>query len=330
MRILVTGVSGQIGGALVSRLKELGTVIAANRTMLDLTRPAELAERLDRIAPDIIINPAAYTAVDRAEDERELAFIINGVSPGILARWSGAKHVPFIHLSTDYVFDGSGERSWHEGDRTGPLGVYGASKLAGEVAVRAADGAHLVVRTSWVYAATGSNFLRTIARLARERPELRVVVDQIGAPTSAAMIADTLARILAMDSLPARFAAAGGMVHLAASESTSWHGFASAILRGLKERDVALATERVIAISSEDYPTKAVRPKNSRLDLARLATIFGITPPSWSTALGPELDQLAQECGNHFAHGPKGGKGLSAIYKLRAPRFGGGELSSRE
>jgi dTDP-4-dehydrorhamnose reductase len=294
MRILVTGVTGQVGSALVSRLTGRHTVIAAARDMLDLSRPAAIAGRLDELVPDLIVNPAAYTAVDQAEDERDLAFTINAESPGAMARWAASRGVPLVHLSTDYVFDGSGERAWREDDEPRPLSVYGASKLAGETAVRGAGGAHLVVRTSWVYAATGKNFLRTIVRLATERPELRIVADQVGAPTPAGVIADGIARMLSEDAaaLPKHFAAAGGLVHLATAGATSWHGFAVAIVEGLKARHTAVKAERVVPIRTEDYPTKAVRPRNSRLDLGRLAQVFGITTPEWTAALGPVLNQL--------------------------------------
>jgi dTDP-4-dehydrorhamnose reductase len=295
MRILLTGVSGQVGGALALRLGNGATVIAAGREMLDLARPAEIPSRLDAIAADLIINSAAYTAVDQAEDERDLAFTVNAEAPGALARWAGARGVPLMHFSTDYVFDGSGERPWREDDTPHPLSTYGASKLAGEEEVRAAGGPHLVVRTSWVYAATGKNFLRTVARLAAERAELRVVADQIGAPTSAALIAETVALMLdgSQTAIAARFAAAGGLVHLAACGATSWHGFACAIVQGLKARGGTIKTRHVATIRTEDYPTRAVRPKNSRLDVGRLGSVFGIVPMSWSEALIPELDQLA-------------------------------------
>jgi dTDP-4-dehydrorhamnose reductase len=294
MRILVTGISGQVGGALVPRLQSLGTVLAADRSQLDLSQPSAITNALDRLAPDLIINPAAYTAVDRAEDEPELAFTVNAESPGAMARWAAARGVPFVQLSTDYVFDGSGERPWRETDLTGPLSVYGASKLAGEQAVQAASGPHLIVRTSWVYAATGHNFLRTIARLARERTELRVVDDQIGAPTSAALIADILSRIVAGDSaaVASRFAAAGGVTHLAASECTSWCGFATAIVTGLRARGADVKAERILPIRTEEYPTKAVRPRNSRLDLTCLRAVFGVTPVPWPSALAEELDHF--------------------------------------
>jgi dTDP-4-dehydrorhamnose reductase len=286
-----------VGGALVERLRSLGSIVAADRAMLDLARPDEMPAALDRIAPDLIINPAAYTAVDRAEDEVDLAFRVNAEAPGALARWAAGRGVPLIHFSTDYVFNGAGSRPWREDDPTGPLSVYGASKLAGEDAVRAAGGAHLVIRTSWVYAAQGANFLRTIARLARERPELRIVADQFGAPTSAGLIADAASRIVATKgaALTERFAAAGGLVHVAAAGETSWHGFAAAIVDGLKARGTGLAVTRVTPIATADYPTKARRPANSRLDLARLRELFGVTTRRWEDALDPELDRLAKE-----------------------------------
>lgn len=301
MRFLVTGVSGQIGGALSQRFREFGSVVAADRGVLDLSQPSALAAQLDALAPDVIVNPAAFTAVDRAEDERELAFVVNAESPGVMAAWAAARGIPFIHLSTDYVFDGSGERPWREDDPVGPLGAYGASKLAGEEKVRSAAGPHLIVRTSWIYAAHGTNFLRTMARLAREKTELRVVADQVGAPTSAALVSDTLAAIVEknLTNLPAAFAAAGSTLHLAASGHTSWHGFASAIVEGLRRRGAALAVQQIIPIASKDYPTKAVRPRNSRLDLTRLQQTFQIIPKAWNELLDPELEALMNAQNGH-------------------------------
>jgi dTDP-4-dehydrorhamnose reductase len=272
-------------------------VVAADRTALDLARPVEIAAALDRLAPELIINPAAYTAVDRAEDEPDLAFRVNGEAPGIIARWAAARAVPLIHFSTDYVFDGSGAQPWREDDRPRPLSTYGASKLAGEEAVRAAGGAHLIIRTSWVYAAKGTNFLRSIARLAKERRELRVVADQFGAPTSAQLIAAAVAGIVGEGgaALAQRLAAADGVVNVAASGVTTWHSFAAAIVEGLKRRGVTLAVESVVPIRTEDYPTRARRPANSRFDLARLARVFGIETPAWDAALAIELDRLVRE-----------------------------------
>jgi dTDP-4-dehydrorhamnose reductase len=296
MRILITGISGQVGGALLSRFPD-HVVIGADRGMLDLSRPDEIANVLDRVAPDLIINPAAYTAVDRAESDQATAFLVNGEAPGAIARWATARKVPLIHFSTDYVFDGSGERPWREDDRPNPLSVYGASKLAGEEAVRAAGGIFLIIRTSWVYAATGKNFLRTIARLACERSELRVVADQFGAPTSASLIADAVTKIVGRDlkSISSLWANAAGIVHLTASGTTSWHGFACAIAEGLKARGVVLSVERIQPIQTIEYPTPAKRPLNSRLDLSRLQRGFNIVLSEWSDALAPELDLLAEE-----------------------------------
>jgi dTDP-4-dehydrorhamnose reductase len=297
MRIVVTGVTGQVGGALVGPLAQLGTVIPTDRSVLNLAEPATLADALDRLAPDLIINPAAYTAVDRAEDERELAFTVNATAPGAIAEWAANRGVPLVHFSTDYVFNGQGEAPWREDSPTGPLSAYGASKLAGEEAVRAVKGSHLIVRTSWVYAAVGVNFLRTIARLARERSELRIVADQMGAPTSAGVIADAVTGILAADPgvLRERFTHADGILNIAASGETSWHGFATAIVEGLKGRDVVLAVRSILPLRTDEYPTKAKRPNNSRFDLTRLREMFGLVTPTWREALEPELELLAQD-----------------------------------
>jgi dTDP-4-dehydrorhamnose reductase len=290
MRILVTGVTGQVGSALCARLDRLGTIIAADRQVLDLAKPAEIAARLDALAPTVIVNPAAYTAVDRAEDERELAFVVNAEAPHAIADWSARRGVPILHFSTDYVFGGEGTNRWKETDAPAPLGVYGASKLAGELAVRQAGGLHLVIRTSWVYAPTGSNFLRTMVRLAKEREELRVVADQIGAPTSAAIIADVVGALFENpEGLERTLERADGVVHLAASGTTSWHGFASAIVAGLRARDVPLRVDRVVPITTAEYPTKAKRPLNSRLDLSRLSGLLGHAPPSWEEGLSATL-----------------------------------------
>jgi dTDP-4-dehydrorhamnose reductase len=297
MRILLTGVTGQVGRALIAPLNTIGTVLAAKREELDLSDPESISEVLSRLAPDLIVNPAAYTAVDRAEDEPELAFRVNAEAPGIIAKWAAARGVPLIHFSTDYVFDGLGERPRREDSPTGPLSVYGVSKFAGETAIRAVNGPHLIVRTSWVYAAKGTNFFRTIARLAKERKQMKIVADQIGAPTSAKVIANAVAEILKSDlpGLIGRFAKTDGVVNIAASGETSWHGFATAIVDGLKSRGVKLEVESIVPIRTEDFPTKAMRPGNSRFDLARLRDVFGIVTPSWNGALAVELDELAKE-----------------------------------
>ena len=296
MRILITGVTGQVGAALCEALSPSATTIGADRSLLDLSQPEKIPSALDRCGPDLIVNPAAYTAVDRAEDEKELAFRVNAEAPGIIARWAASREVPVIHFSTDYVFNGVGRRPWREDDPTGPLSVYGASKLAGELEVRAAAGPHLIVRTSWVYASTGSNFLRTIVRLAQERTELRIVADQFGAPTSARLIAKAVSTII-LDGGPLlarRFSAAGGLVNISASGETTWHGFAMAIIQGMQSRGVALKAQSIQPILASDFPTKAKRPLNSRFDLTRLTKVFGIRTPSWDEALVAELDVLAR------------------------------------
>jgi dTDP-4-dehydrorhamnose reductase len=297
MPILVTGVTGQVGGALLKVLGPAGPIVAAGRDQLDLARPSWIASALNRIGPDLIVNAAAFTAVDRAEDETEMAFRVNAEAPSAIAQWAALHNVPVIQFSTDYVFDGAGTRPWREDDPANPLSIYGASKLAGEKAVRSAGGPHLIVRTSWVYASMGTNFLRTIARLAQERKELRVVADQFGAPTSARLIADALASIVGRNRvlLANRFAEARGVVNLAASGEITWYGFAAAIVDGLRARGIALAVENIVPIATKDYSTKARRPANSRLDLTRLRQVFGIDTPKWDQALAVELDHLANE-----------------------------------
>jgi dTDP-4-dehydrorhamnose reductase len=294
MRVLVTGITGQVGSALLQSLAPHAELVAADRAALDLTRPGALASRLDAMRPDVIVNPAAYTAVDRAEDERDIAFVVNGESPGVMARWAAARKVPLIHFSTDYAFDGSGSRPWQEDDPTGPLNVYGASKLAGEKAVHQAGGVRLIVRTSWVYAAHGNNFLRTIIRLAQERDELSIVADQIGAPTSAAWIAEAVGQIFAgqQSDFTAAFERASHSVNIAAAGETSWHGFASAILQGLRQRSSPVKTKSIVPIETKNYPVKAPRPQNSRLDISRMTELFQITPVRWERLLERELDRF--------------------------------------
>jgi dTDP-4-dehydrorhamnose reductase len=297
MRILLTGTIGQVGGALHPLLQKHGTIIAPSPEEFDLSKPGVLAEKLDGFKPDLIINPAAYTAVDRAEDEPDLAFLINAEAPAKIAGWAAQHGVPLVHFSTDYVFDGSGDKPWREDSVPAPLSVYGASKLAGDNAIQAANGPHLIVRTSWVYADKGANFLRTIARLAGERSELRIVADQIGAPTTARVIARAVLDILSPipQDLAGKFARSGGLVNCVCTHETSWHGFALAIVAGLKARGVRLEVENIVPIGSGDFPTKAKRPGNSRLDLSRLKDAYGIVTPSWSDALGVELDELARD-----------------------------------
>jgi dTDP-4-dehydrorhamnose reductase len=297
MRILVTGISGQVGSATVKRLSSHATVIAADRALLDLTELDAIPRVFEKTAPDLVINAAAYTAVDRSEDEPEVARRVNADAPGVMAQWCANHAVPLIHFSTDYVFDGHGIRGWSENDAPRPISAYGASKLAGEQQIRAAGGCCLIIRTSWIYAARGTNFLRKIAALAKTNKELRIVADQVGAPTSAALIAEGLHRMLEVG-LPffqAKANEAHGLVHLAASGEASWHEFTTQIVQGLRSRGVFLSVERIVPIRTDEYPLPARRPLNSRFNLQRLMDVFGIKPPHWTEALDPELDQLAEE-----------------------------------
>jgi len=226
-----------------------------------------------------VVNAAAYTAVDRAEDDREAAFRANAEAPGVLAHWCAQAGVPLVHYSTDYVFDGQGTRPYREDDATAPLGVYGASKLAGEQAIRAAGGRHLIFRTAWVYASHSANFLRTMLRVGAERDVLRVVADQIGTPTPAALIADVTAQALQHDG------ALSGTWHLTAKGETSWHGFAEAIFADAVATGVLPRAPIVEAISTAEYPTPAKRPAYSHLDVAKLEQDFYVSLPSWQEGL---------------------------------------------
>lgn len=296
MRILLTGTGGQIGGALLPLLESHGTLLTPSRAEFDLSKPETLAAKLDELKPDLIVNPAAYTAVDRAEDEPDLAFLINAKAPAEIARWAARANAPLLHFSTDYVYDGSGTTAWREDSVTGPLSIYGASKLAGDRAIADANPPHLVFRTSWVYAAKGTNFLRTIARLAGERKELRIISDQIGTPTSASAIAGAVVKILTHETSNPTSLLSGrsGVVNLVCAGQASWYEFAVAIVEGLRLRGIQLPVEHIAAITTAQFPTKAKRPANSRLDLSRLGDLFGITMPDWRDALERELDEYVR------------------------------------
>lgn len=298
MRILLLGATGQVGHELLAPLAALGEAIAASRSGrladgsecldADLADAASLARALADVRPRLIVNAAAYTAVDRAEDEPELAARVNHAAVAELGAWARSHDAHLVHYSTDYVFDGTATHAYHEDDPTAPLGAYGRSKLAGEQAL-AASGAHCwIFRTAWVYAARGQNFLRTMLRLAADRDELRVVADQVGAPTPARWIAETTARALASGA-----AAGAGTWHLVASGRTSWHGFAEAIMEGALRRGLIARAPRVHAIASAEYPTRARRPGWSVLDCSRLAADFGLHLPPWREGLDAVLDELA-------------------------------------
>ncbi|WP_368561848.1 dTDP-4-dehydrorhamnose reductase [Pseudoxanthomonas sp. UTMC 1351] len=299
MSILLLGANGQVGHELRRSLAPLGRIVAATRTgelpdgarceVANFDDPNSLAELVERLAPDVVVNAAAYTAVDRAEDDQEAAFRANAEAPGVLAEICAQREVPFVHFSTDYVFDGTGTSPYREDDPTAPLGVYGASKLAGEEAVRAARGRHLIFRTAWVYSVRGQNFLRTMLRLAAEREELRVVGDQIGTPTPAYLIADVTAAAIS-HSQPL-----SGTFHLTATGETSWHGFAEAIIDGAAERGLLQRPPRVVAIGTEDYPTRAKRPGYSCLDTGKLSGALSAPLLDWPAGLKKVMDDLKAE-----------------------------------
>ncbi len=296
-RILLLGADGQLGTELRRSLAPLGELVMATLSgtvgdapceRADFSEPESLAPLVERVAPDIVVNAAAHTAVDRAEQERELSFRINAESPAALAAACAAHGARFVHYSTDYVFDGQGTRPYREDDPTSPLGVYGQSKLAGEDAVRASGAGAMIFRTAWVYASHSHNFLRTMLRVGAERDVLRVVADQVGTPTPAALIADVTAT--ALQHAPAR----SGTWHLTPTGHTSWHGFAEAIFAGAVERGLLLRAPRVEAITTADYPTPAARPAYSVLDTTALQNTFGIALPAWRAGLDRVLDELVR------------------------------------
>lgn len=283
MRVLLFGANGQVGWELQRSLAPLGALVALDHDTpepADFAHPEALAALVERIAPDVIVNAAAHTAVDRAESEPALAHTLNATAPGALARAAAARGALFVHYSTDYVFDGSGTRPRTEDAATGPLSVYGQTKLEGEQAVRESGARHLILRTSWVYGARGQNFPKTMLRLAQERAELRVIDDQVGAPTGAELLADVTAHaVRATLAQPAL----AGTYHVAAAGETSWHGLARFSIdtaRALRP-ELPWRVERIEAIPTSAYPTAARRPLNSRLDTTRLQAAFGLRLPPW-------------------------------------------------
>jgi len=298
VRLLLLGANGQVGHALRPALVRLGEVVCTTRSGLlpegtaceraDFDQPGTLPALVARIAPDVVVNAAAYTAVDRAEQEPDAAFRANAEAPGALAEACARSGALLVHYSTDYVFDGSADRPWREDDRTAPLGVYGASKLAGEQAVRGSGARHMVFRTAWVYGAHGHNFMRTMLRLAAERDELRVVDDQHGTPTTAGLIASVTATVLASGVQPS------GLWHLTASGGTTWHGFASAIVASAHARGLLRTMPRVTPVPSSEYPTPARRPAYSRLDTSALRSQWDIALPDWEHDLARVIEGLAR------------------------------------
>jgi dTDP-4-dehydrorhamnose reductase len=289
--ILLTGKNGQVGWELQRTLMPLGRIVALDADELDLANPTAVRQAVRSIQPDIIVNPAAYTAVDKAESEAELAHAVNGIAPGIFAEEAQRLNAWMVHYSTDYIFDGIKTGAYTETDSPNPQNVYGRSKLAGEDAVRAAGGKHLILRTSWVYGSRGHNFMLTILRLARERRELRIVDDQVGAPTWCRSLAEITAQILAQLHVHEIQGKAGDLVgtyNLTSSGSVSWHGFAAEILRLAGTQPMP----DLVAIPSDEYPTPAARPKNSVLSNEKLNRAFGLSAGDWRDNLRLCLQEM--------------------------------------
>ncbi len=296
MKLLLLGKNGQVGWELQRALAPLGELIACDfdspgELKADFAQPEALAALVQRVAPDVIVNSAAHTAVDKAESEPDIARTLNATAPGVLAREAAARGALLVHYSTDYVFDGSGDQPRDEDAPTGPLSVYGRTKLEGEDLIRASGCSHLILRTSWVYAARGGNFARTMLKLAAEREQLKVIADQVGAPTGAELLADVTAH--AIRTLREKPGLAG-TYHCVAGGETSWHGYAQHVLQRAREQGVALtvAPEAVEAIPTSAYPTPAQRPLNSRLATTRLQRTFGLVLPPWQTGVDRMLAEV--------------------------------------
>ena len=291
--ILLIGSIGQVGWELARTLMPLGRVSVPERSQCDLASPESLAALVDALKPDVIVNAAAYTAVDKAEEETSLAMTVNARAPEVLATAARRCAALLVHYSTDYVFDGTKAGAYSEVDAPSPASAYGRSKLAGEEAVRAAGVDYLIFRTSWVYAARGKNFLKTILRLAGERDELRIVADQIGAPTWARLIAEVTALALQQDMARRRGGDfKSGILNLTAAGETSWHGFASAAVAEARSRGRELKCRSVVPITTAEYPLPAARPANSRLSGVRLAERYGLEMPDWELCVGLCMDEL--------------------------------------
>ena len=286
-KILLFGKEGQVGGELSSLLQPLGELILCGEQDLDLTQEKRIREKLREVQPHIIVNAAAYTAVDKAEEQPDLALAVNGTAPAIIAEEAKQLGAALVHYSTDYVFDGEKQGPYTEEDSPNPLGVYGRTKLAGDEAIQSSGVSHLIFRTSWVYGLKGKNFLLTIQRLAKERDELKIVDDQIGSPTWCRTIAQTTANVLTQilpQSSPGNlsgFEQASGLYNLVCGGPTSWFGFAQAIL----EASSSSQTTQLKPIPTSEYPTPAKRPPNSVLSTGKLKSAFGITPPYWDVTL---------------------------------------------
>jgi dTDP-4-dehydrorhamnose reductase len=294
MKILLTGRDGQVGFELVRALAPLGEVVPVGRADCDLADADALRALVRRVAPDVIVNPAAYTAVDRAESERDLAFAVNARAPGILGEEAARLGALVVQYSTDYVFDGAGLMPYTEDDMPAPQSVYGSSKLAGERALAETSPRHLILRTSWVLGAHGGNFAKTMLRLAAEREQLTVVDDQFGAPTSAALLADLTAHLVRQYAREGAADFPFGTYHVAAAGETSWYDYARFVLEAARTagRTLKAGPDDVLPVNTAAYPTAAKRPANSRLDTSRFRRTYGLCLPPWQEGVGQVLRQL--------------------------------------
>jgi dTDP-4-dehydrorhamnose reductase len=298
MKILLLGKNGQVGWELQRSLAPLGELIALGSDSRDLCGNLGdadgLAATVRTVAPDVIVNAGAYTAVDKAESEAAACHAVNAAGPAVLAREAARLGALLVHYSTDYVFDGSGQAPWQEDAATRPLNVYGQSKLEGEHAIIASACRHLIFRTSWVYAARGGNFAKTMLRLASERERLSVVDDQLGAPTAAELIADVTAHAVRAT---LRRPELGGIYHLAAAGTTSWHGYAQFVIEQARRAGMAIkvAPEAIVAVGSDAFPTPAARPRNSRLATDKLQAAFDLALPPWQTGVARMLTEYFEK-----------------------------------
>lgn len=296
MKILLLGKDGQVGWELQRALVLMGELRSCGRGDADFADPESLRGLVRQVAPDVIVNAAAYTAVDKAEGDAATAHAVNAVAPGVLAEEAAACGAWLVHYSTDYVFDGTKDGAWVEADTAHPLSVYGRSKYEGEERIRASGAYHLILRTSWVFAARGGNFVKTMLRLAKERDGLDVVADQHGAPTSAEMVADATALALhRIAALRQNARGLSGTYHLAAAGSTNWHGYARHVLALAQQHGAVLKAgpDAVRAIASSAFPTPAARPANSRLDCGKFRTRFGVALPDWRHHVDRLIAELA-------------------------------------
>lgn len=293
MKILVTGKNGQVGHELQRSLEPLGEVVAVDIQDCDLTDTAAIVSLVEKVKPDLIVNPAAYTAIDKAESEQEIAFAINAIAPKLLAAQANLLHIPMIHYSTGYIFDGMKDGFYVEDDPANPQSIYGKTKWLGEKNVRAMCPEHVILRTSWVFGAYGGNFLKTTLKLAQERQELKVIADQFGAPTSARLLADSTAEI-AKQMLSGNATHKAGTYHLVGAGETTWHGYAAKIVGFANQLGVKTKVKfgDIQPISTEAYPLPAPRPKNSKLSTAKIKATFGIDIPEWSVDVKQVLKQV--------------------------------------